>query len=144
MEEVDKSLTTRREALIWTSHPLKRNKRNTVLVIVFLILAPLIVLIVTNSLFFLFLSLVILLGSLASFFLPTTYELSQDKIRVRFFINKKEMEWNKYRSFYVDKNGVLLSPFEKPSRLENFRGTYIRFEKNKDEVVNFIKSRIKS
>lgn len=132
------------EALIWTSHPLKRNKRNTVLVILFLILAPLIVLIATNSLFFVFLSLIILLGSLASFFLPTTYELSQDKIRVRFFINKKEMDWDKYRSFYVDKNGVLLSPFEKPSRLENFRGIYIRFEQNKDEVVNFIKSRIKS
>lgn len=132
------------ETLSWTSHPLKKNKRNTVLVIMFLILAPVIVFISTNSLFFLLLSLIILLGSLASFFLPTTYELSQEKIRVKFLINTREIEWGKYRSFYVDKNGVLLSPFAKPSRLENFRGIYLRFEQNKDEVVNFIKERIKS
>jgi hypothetical protein len=132
------------ENLTWTSHPLRRNKRNTILVILFVILAPVIVFISTDSLFFLLLSLVILLGSLASFFLPTTYELSPDKIKVKFLINTKEMEWGKYRSFYVDKNGVLLSPFAKPSRLENFRGIYLRFEQNKEEVVNFIKRRIKS
>ena len=132
------------ETLTWTSHPLRRNKRNTLLVILFVILAPVIVFFSTNSLFFLLLSLVILLGSLSSFFLPTTYEFSQERIKVKFFINTREMEWGKYRSFYVDKNGVLLSPFVKPSRLENFRGIYIRFEQNKDEVVNFIQQRIKS
>jgi len=133
-----------KEALIWTTHPLKKSKRNTLLVILFLILTPGIIFVSTNSLFFLFLSFVILIGSLSSFFLPTTYELSEDRIKVRFFLNTKEMEWKKYRSFYVDKNGVLLSPFEKPSRLENFRGLYIRFNQNKDQVLNFIKSRMKS
>lgn len=151
MAEVDKSftiptpdLTPRREALTWISHPLKKNKRNTLLVILFLVLAPAIVFFSTRSLFFLLLSFLILLGSLSSFFLPTSYELSQERIRVKFFFNTKEMEWKKYRSFYVDKNGVLLSPFEKPSRLENFRGIYIRFNQNKEEVVNFLKERIKS
>jgi hypothetical protein len=132
------------ETLTWTSHPFKKNKRNTILVILFIILAPVIIFISTNSLFFLLLSLVILLGSLASFFFPTTYELSPNKIKVKFFINTRETEWGKYRSFYVDKNGVLLSPFAKPSRLENFRGIYLRFEQNKDEVVDFIKQRIQS
>jgi hypothetical protein len=137
-------MTPRREVLTWISHPLKKNKRNTLLVILFLVLAPVIVFISTQSLFFLLLALLILLGSLSSFFLPTTYELYSDRIKVRFFLNTKEVEWKKYRSFYVDKNGVLLSPFEKPSRLENFRGIYLRFNKNKEEVVNFIKERIKS
>ncbi len=137
-------LTPRREALTWISHPLKKNKRNTLLVTLFLVLAPTIVFFSTQSLFFLLLSFLILLGSLSSFFLPTSYELSQEKIRVKFFFNTKEMEWKKYRSFYVDKNGILLSPFEKPSRLENFRGMYIRFNQNKEEVVNFLKERIKS
>ncbi|MCJ7496784.1 MAG: hypothetical protein MUO78_01435 [candidate division Zixibacteria bacterium] len=132
------------DVLTWISHPLKKNKRNTLLVILFLVLAPAIVFFSTRSLFFLLLSFLILLGSLSSFFLPTSYELSQERIRVKFFFNTKEMEWKKYRSFYVDKNGVLLSPFEKPSRLENFRGIYIRFNQNKEEVVNFLKERIKS
>jgi len=88
------------------------------------------------------LSVVILLGSLSSFFLPTHYELDQEKIKVRFFLTKREREWSAFRSFYVDKNGVLLSPFAKPSRLENFRGIYVRFNQNKDQVVDFVKSRI--
>jgi hypothetical protein len=42
----------------------------------------------------------------------------------------------------VDKNGVLLSPFAGRSRLENFRGVYVRFGQNKDQVVNFVRSKI--
>jgi hypothetical protein len=85
---------------------------------------------------------VILSGALSPFFLPTEYELTPEKIKVKFFLSNKEKAWGDYKSFYVDRNGVLLSPFEKPSRLENFRGIYLRFDKNKDEVVNYISSKI--
>lgn len=85
-----------------------------------------------------------MLGSLSPFFLPTYYELDNEKVKVKFFFNTKEKEWNMFKSFYVDKNGVLLSPFEKPSRLENFRGLYVRFNQNKEEVVDFVKSKIAS
>jgi hypothetical protein len=51
-------------------------------------------------------------------------------------------KWSQYRSCYPDKNGVLLSPFVRPSRLENFRGTYIRFWNNREEVVSFVKTMI--
>ena len=51
-------------------------------------------------------------------------------------------DWKVYRSYYVDKNGVLLSPFTEPTRLENFRGLYIMFNNNRDEVASFIKARI--
>lgn len=44
-----------------------------------------------------------------------------------------------FRSFYPDKRGVLLSPFTRPSRLENFRGVYVRYDGNKDEVDAFVK-----
>ena len=144
MEAVDNSFTTRREVLKWIDHPLKKSGKNLLIVVLFLILAPAVVFFSTRSIFFLFLSIIFLLGSLSTFFLPTTYELSEDSLKVKFFFNTRKMEWGKYRSFYMDKNGVLLSPFEKPSRLENFRGIYIRFNQNKDEVVNFIKQRIKS
>jgi len=87
-------------------------------------------------------SILILLGALCPFFLPTDYELTSDKVKVRFFFSQKEKEWSFYRSFYVDKNGVLLSPFERPSRLENFRGIYIRFDRNKDQVVKFVSSKV--
>lgn len=132
------------QVLKWIDHPLKKSGKNLLIVVLFLVIAPTVVFFSTRSIFFLLLSIIFLLGSLSTFFLPTTYELTENGIKVKFFFNTRKMEWGKYRSFYVDKNGVLLSPFEKPSRLENFRGIYLRFNQNKDEVVNFIQQRIKS
>jgi len=144
MEAVEKNLTSPGQVLKWIDHPLKKRGKNLLIVVLFLIMAPTVVFFSTKSIFFLFLSIIFLLGSLSTFFFPTTYELSEDGLKVKFFFNTRKMEWGKYRSFYVDKNGVLLSPFEKPSRLENFRGIYLRFNQNKEEVIDFIKTKIKS
>jgi hypothetical protein len=130
--------------LKWSTHPVKRSILISALVILFLFLVWLVVYLTTSSLFLTGLSVVIMLGSLSSFFLPTRYELSQEKIKVNFFLTTRQREWNTFRSFYVDKNGVLLSPFAKPSRLENFRGVYVRFSQNKDRVVEFVKSKIQT
>jgi hypothetical protein len=132
------------EALKWVTHPVRRSSLITVLVILFLFVVWMVVYLATSSLFLTGLSVLIMLGSLSSFFLPTRYELSQDKVRIRFFLTTRERQWNAFRSFYVDKNGVLLSPFDKPSRLENFRGVYVRFNRNKDQVVEFVESRIRA
>ncbi len=129
-------------ALKWATHPIKRSIKVSILVILFLFVVWSLVYLTTFSFFLTILSVVIMLGSLSPFFLPTYYELNDKKIKVKFFFNTKEKEWSMFRSFYVDKNGVLLSPFEKPSRLENFRGLYVRFNQNKDEVVDFVRSKI--
>ena len=129
--------------LKWRSHPFRRKILTSFLVILCLLAVWISVYFTTFSVLMTVVSVVILLGALSPFFLPTDYELTSDKIKVRFFFSQREKEWSFYRSFYVDKNGVLLSPFEKPSRLENFRGMYIRFDQNKDQVVKFVSSKIK-
>lgn len=129
--------------LNWSTHPVKKKASISILVVVFLLVIWLVVYLTTSSLFLTFLSVVIMLVSLSSFFLPTYYELDQDKIRIRYFFTRREREWSAFRSFYVDRNGVLLSPFQRPSRLENFRGIYVRFNRNKDQVVDFVKSKIR-
>jgi hypothetical protein len=128
--------------LKWSTHPVKRSAKTSILVILFLLVIWFLVYFTTFNLFLTILSVVIMLGSLSPFFLPTYYELDNQKIKVKFFFNTREKEWNMFRSFYVDKNGVLLSPFERPSRLENFRGLYVRFNQNKDEVVDFVRLKI--
>jgi hypothetical protein len=129
--------------LKWSTHPVKRNLKISILVALFLLLIFVCVYFTTYSYFLTLLSVVIMLGSLSPFFLPTYYQLSSDKIQVKFLFNNKVKEWREYRSYYVDKNGVLLSPFVSPSRLENFRGLYLRFNQNKDDVVNLVKEKIK-
>jgi len=132
------------EAMLkWSTHPVKKKTFISILVILFLFGIWILMYLTTQSLFFTALSVVILLGSLSSFFLPTHYELDEKKIKIKYFLATREKEWSMFRSFYVDKNGVLLSPFERPSRLENFRGIYVRFNQNKDQVVDFVKSKIK-
>lgn len=132
------------EVLKWSSHPVKRNTLISVLVILFIFFVWLVVYLTTSSLLLTGLSVVIMLGSLSSFFLPTRYELDQEKVKIKSFLTTREREWNSFRSFYIDKNGVLLSPFPRPSRLENFRGIYVRFNQNKDQVVEFVKTKIQA
>jgi hypothetical protein len=129
--------------LQWSSHPVKKNIWVSMGVIVFLIAIWLVVYWTTSNPILLGISVVIMLGSLSSFFLPTQYLLDNDKVRIKFFFTTREKKWETFRSYYVDKNGVLLSPFGRPSRLENFRGLYIRFNQNRDLVVDFVKEKIK-
>jgi len=130
------------EKLSWVSHPVKRNLRKSILVSVFLVILWAAVYIITNSVLFLVLAVVIMLGSLSPFYLPTRYELTEDKVKVNYVFHSMEKSWTSYRSYYPDKNGVLLSPFPRPSRLESFRGVYIRFEGNKEGVLGFIKEKM--
>ena len=88
------------------------------------------------------LAFLILFGSLSSFYFPTHYRLTDKEITIKTKMQTITKKWSQYRTFYPDKNGVLLSPFVRPSRLENFRGIYIKFWYNKDEVVDFVRGQL--
>jgi hypothetical protein len=80
-----------------------------------------------------------LLGlSLASYFVPTRYELDEAGVRSRFAGHSRRMRWDEVRRVSVAKGGVHLSPFERPSRLDSFRGILLRFAGNRDEVIRFV------
>jgi len=131
------------EVLSWTSHPLRKSKKKTVYLILALFLIWSLVFWATAySWGFLFLAVLILTASLSPFFFPTRFELTQDKVKVHFLAVKKEKAWSEFRSFYPDKNGVFISPFAKPNRLENYRGLYLRYEGNQEEVLSLVKSKI--
>ena len=132
------------DSIQWTVHPVKRNWKVSTGVSVFLIVLCAAIYISFSSVALLFLSAVALICSLARFFFPTTYTLQNDCIIVKSLLRSSSMQWDSFRSYYPDRNGVLLSPFSSPSRLENFRGTYVRFDHNKSEVVDFVREKIKN
>ncbi|NOY89337.1 MAG: hypothetical protein GXO93_08130, partial [FCB group bacterium] len=96
----------------------------------------------TSSKAFSLLTLIVMFASLSKFYFPTKFRLTDKKITVRYTIQTLTKDWTMYRSYYQDKNGVLLSPFLQPSRLENFRGLYLMFANNKEEVIAFVKAHI--
>ena len=128
----------------WTVYPIKRNWKVSAGVVSFLAILCAAIYFSFNSVAFLLLSVVILVSSLASFFFPTAYILRDDCIVVKSLLRRFSRQWDFFKSYYPDKNGVLLSPFPSPSRLENFRGVYVRFGHNKTEVVDFIKEKIEN
>ena len=123
----------------WVSFPAVENLKKTTIATIFIIG-------LSTLLYFLygpiygFLSILFLGFSLLPYYTPTTYRLNEDGIEVKKVFYTIKKSWSNFRSFYPDKNGVLLSPFPIPTRLENFRGIYIRFRGNGEEVLSVVES----
>jgi len=130
------------EVLQWTVHPVKRKPMVSVLVTLFIAAVAVMIYWSTESQLFTVLGLLIFSLALAKFYVPTKYRLSDKNIMVAGTSQKLYKDWKQFRTFYPDKNGVFLSPFVEPSRLENFRGFYLMTEKNIEEVTEFIRARI--
>lgn len=130
-------------SLRWTAHPVRRRPVVSAAVTVFVILVTVVVFYAMDSRTFAVLALVVMLLSLGKFYFPTRYVLDKKGITIKSTTQTLNKEWRLYRSCYPDKNGVLLSPFAEPSRLENFRGLYIMAKDNREEVLVFVKERIR-
>ena len=131
--------------LSWTVHPIIENWRKSVLLGLFLALLLFGIYLGFQSIYVALISGIVLIGSLYKYFLPFHHRCEADRLIITSCCYKLERSWETFRSFYVDANGVLLSPFARPTRLENFRGVYVRFGKHTpEEVVDFITSKIKS
>jgi hypothetical protein len=128
--------------LEWTSHPVRRRPLVSVAVTLFVLVSGILMYWSTGSNIYTVLTLVVLFASLAKFYFPTTYLLNGKGIHIKTSTQKLFKPWSMYRSFYPDKKGILLSPFIRPSRLENFRGIYLMCADNLDEVRAFVRQHI--
>jgi hypothetical protein len=128
------------EVLEWTCHKAKRRPMITLGVTALILLFGIFVYLMTDySTTFTAFALVVLFLSLARFYLPIKYRLTDKGITIKSLTQALTREWKVYRTCYPDRNGILLSPFTRPTRLENFRGVFLLFENNADEVTDFVK-----
>lgn len=131
-------------SIAWTVHPVKRKPWVSAIATLVVLLFSFLVYVSTESTFFCVLSLLVLFASLAKFYMPTRYTLTESEIIVKTTMQTLKKEWTLYRSCWPDKNGILLSPFVEQSRLENFRGLYLILGENREEAISFIKERLAS
>ena len=125
------------ERLAWTVHLLAERPARSIAVIVFLAAVCLVVLRLYGALTFVL--AVFLLGtSLGPFFFPTHYELTAEGPRRRILFLRTERRWSEFRRYDWDEDGVKLSPFSRPGRLEPFRGFFLRFDGNREEVLAYL------
>lgn len=129
--------------LQWVAHPAKKSPARTTLAVAAVLLAGLFAGWAMQAPGFGILALIVMFAALSKFFLPTRYIFTDETVSIKSLTTTFTRPWNQIRSFYVDKNGALLSPFVTRSRLENFRGMYLIFGDNRDAAIEFIKSHIR-
>jgi len=133
-----------RPIIEWIAHPARQRPLAAVLVGVFIAVIAVGIYSWTLSPIFTALATIILIGSLSGFYFPTHYRFYDDQVIVKYTVTTIKKDWSQFRTFYRDKNGVLLSPFPQPSRLENFRGLFLKFgDCDRKQVLEFIKAKIK-
>ena len=130
------------ECLRWRSHPVVDDYPHSLLLVAVVIAVCVGVWISFDSAGYAALAAAFLAGSLARYFAPTHYELDAAGVSVRFLGHLRRVGWGDVRRFFVAPEGVQLSPFARPSRLEAFRGTFLRFAGNRDEVVSFVEGQM--
>lgn len=93
-----------------------------------------------KSPFFGILGVLFILGSTTDFWLPVRYRLDENGASLKCGVSQTVIEWGQVRQVVESDQGVKLSPLTGNSRLEAFRGIFLRFADNRDEVLAKIRS----
>lgn len=128
----------------WTVHPLWDHRVRSALLAGVLVLVLGVVRLSYPEPVWTVLAALLLFGSLIRYFFPTSYRLGPEGLEVRFLGRSRLWPWSHFRSYYVGRTGVLLSPFPGPHRLENFRGHYLLFGPHREEVVDFVRAHVEA
>ena len=85
--------TDSERTLEWTCHPAKKNPKVTAAVTLFIVIIIAVVYYATMSVWFGVLAVLILFGSLTSFYFPTAYKLTEDEIMVKTTTQTLKKKW---------------------------------------------------
>lgn len=77
----------------------------------------------------------------ADFWMPIRYRIDDTEASARVGLSTTAMQWDKVKRALVSETGVKLTPLEQDSRLSEFRGVFLRFDGNKEDVLNAITQR---
>ena len=88
------------------------------------------------------LSLVVLIASMSRYWLATRYEIDAGGVQTECFGRRERRSWREFRRIELRGDGVFLSPFPHPSRLDSFRGLMVRCPQNRDAVAEFARRQV--
>ena len=131
------------EALLsWRSWPFAERPKASVLLLAFLIFLAYflwqVAVVQWQQPWFYFLGMLLVLGNLLPYFIPTTYELFEYEIVIHYLLIRITRKYTDFGCFYSDKRGIMLSTFKLPRRLDAFRGQSLRFSKDQSEKEKLI------
>lgn len=121
--------------LAWTVHLARRRPRQAAAVAAFIIGTSVLAAYGFGSRFYGVLAAVLLTASVGDYLFPLTFALSESGVEARGLLHRRRMSWRQVRRVLRDDLGVKLSPLPRPSRLDAFRGIYLWFDGNAEDVM---------
>jgi len=82
----------------------------------------------------------IIAASTAEFWLGTSYKLDKDSASVRCGFSYSEMRWNEVKRAMATPDGVKLSPLGSATRMDSFRGVFLKFgDEPHEPILEFVR-----
>src|SRR5947208_838957 len=78
-------------------------------------------------------------ASTAEYWLPQKYQLDRNGASARCGISVTAIQWSDVKQVIPDERGVKLSPLTGNGRMNEFRGVYLRFNDNREQVLEQIR-----
>ncbi len=127
-----------RYALQWKVHLLRRYPRKAWGAAGAMLIAGMLVAVAFRSVGMGLLTVVLLWLATREYWLPVRYTIGEKGAGVRYFGAVFDITWDRVKYVTVHPDGVKLSPLPPRSRLEPFRGVYLRFADNREQVLEAI------
>jgi hypothetical protein len=121
--------------LRWTVHLAKTHPTKAVVVVLFGIGAATFGVLVFQNYVLAALAIFMILWSTADFMLPVRYTIDSEGASCRYGLHFGSIHWDEVKRVTLLSDGVKLSPLERVSRLEPFRGVLLRYANNREEVL---------
>ena len=119
----------------WTSHPLREESPvKSALLILFILALSAAAGASFGHLIYGLLTFGILAGCMSRYFVPTLYECDAEGLSMAHLGSRRRMAWEAVGRVVPFPDGVFLSPFEQPCRMDRFQGHFVRCRRNPDAV----------
>ncbi len=131
------------QSVTWTAHPLRSEspvKSASLVIIIFG--TSVVVGLSFQSIYFAFFSVVVLTVAMSRYFLPTHYAIDGQGIAILHMGVCRHHLWSQFRRVTRHCDGLFLSPFDRPNRLDSFRGHFLRTDHHTDEVFHVVQHHI--
>lgn len=81
-----------------------------------------------------------IVATTAEMWFPLKYRLDENEARVRCGLSVTAIRWANIKRLIDVEGGIRLSPLDRPSRLDAFRGVHLRFAGNEETVLGKIRA----
>lgn len=125
--------------LRWQVHLMKRQPERLPVLVLVLVGVPILGAWLMGHWIFGVAALWMLWSATADFFIPIRYEADAEKVRQRGW-SPRVMRWDKVKRVVWGEEGVLLSPFAQPTRLNAFRGIFLWYGDHREQVEALVRT----